>query len=109
VAEAATALDPLLLQLRASLGTAPTELSPAKSGMGDPLEIRATAEKLAKLLAEFDASAVEFTESKAAILRSWFADEAWSAFTSLVNSYAFADAHTHLQQVIAQQAGSSTS
>jgi two-component system sensor histidine kinase/response regulator len=62
----------------------------------DPAETRAAAENLAKLLADFDSSAVEFIETHRAVLSPLFPDGTWSDFEKLVQNYDFAGAEALL-------------
>jgi two-component system sensor histidine kinase/response regulator len=95
----ATVLDPLLAQLRAALavGATATASAPAVA----PAHIRALAAQLTKLFADFDTSAVTFTEENQASLRPAFDAATWEQFLRLTQGFAFADAQTLLDQVLA--------
>ena len=99
--QVAAALDPLLVQLRNSLPSPevaaplPTSLPPE-----DPVQTRAAAAQLTKLLAEFDPGAVEFIEASQVALRPLFPGDGWPQFERLVQGYAFADAQARLEQAL---------
>jgi len=99
----AAVLDPLLVQLRTTLGS-PAAQTPAPESAStppvDPEQVRAAAAQLAKLLSEFDPGAVEFIEANREVLRCLFSGNAWPQFEKLVQDYAFAEAQAHLEQAL---------
>ena len=96
------ALDPLLAQLQAALGSPGLDAPPptASPVPVSPAQSREAAVQLLKLLSEFDARAVDFVEANQAALQALFAGEAWPRFEKLVRGYAFADAQTQLEQAM---------
>jgi hypothetical protein len=58
--------------------------------------------QLAKLFAEFDTSAVTFTEENEASLRPAFDTDTWEQFLRHTQGFAFADAQTLLDQALAR-------
>jgi two-component system sensor histidine kinase/response regulator len=96
------ALDPLVEQLKAALGSMTME-TPAPTvtpSAANPAQSRETATQLSKLLSEFDPGAADFIESNQAALRPLFAGDTWSQFEKLVQGYAFADAQAQLEQAL---------
>jgi two-component system sensor histidine kinase/response regulator len=94
-------LDPLVGQLQAALQPARAAAAPvAPTAPVDPARSREAAEQLTKLLAEFDAGAVEFREANQDALRPLFTAEAWAQFGQHVEGYAFADAQALLDQAV---------
>jgi two-component system sensor histidine kinase/response regulator len=93
-------LDPLLARLRTTLdmNTTSAAATPAVSAA----QIRAIAAQLTKLFAEFDTSAVTFAEENQASLRPAFDAAAWEQFLRKTQEFAFADAQTLLDQVLAK-------
>jgi CheY-like chemotaxis protein len=87
-------LVPLLAQLGATLGdpTAAVEPTPSPAAPADPAATCAAASRLAALLTEFDAGAVDFLENNQAALRPLFNGKDWKTFQDLANGYAFSDA-----------------
>jgi two-component system, sensor histidine kinase and response regulator len=99
--QVATALNPLLAQLRNLLPSPePTTPSPNSPPPADPALTRAAAAQLTKLLSEFDPGAVEFIETNQAVLRPLLVGESWPQFEKLVEGYAFADAQAQLEQAL---------
>ncbi|HEX6811262.1 MAG TPA: response regulator [Planctomycetota bacterium] len=98
----ASALDPLIAQLRAVLGAATADAAPqpAPPTTSSPQQAREAAAELATLLAEGDASAADFVAAKHAALRPLFDRDAWPQFEKLVQDYAFADAHAQLEHAL---------
>jgi two-component system, sensor histidine kinase and response regulator len=98
----AAALDPLLAQLRSALNS-PVPEAPASAATplaANPAQSREAAERLAKLLAEFDPGAADFIEANQASLRSLFKGDTWSQFEKLVQNYAFAEAQAQLAEAL---------
>ncbi len=92
-------LDPLFAQLQKALAASvPAEA--AAAGVA-PAQTRAAAAQLAKLLADFDTSAVVFTEENEASLRPAFDAVTWAQFLRQTQEFAFADARALLDQAIA--------
>jgi two-component system sensor histidine kinase/response regulator len=91
-------LDPLAARLRDALPPPAPDTPEPEAAPVDPRAARAAAAALLKLLADFDAGAVEFTEANAAALRPLFPGNAWPEFAGLVRGYAFADAQTLLER-----------
>jgi two-component system sensor histidine kinase/response regulator len=101
--DVAAVLDPLLAQLRAALQTSPTEVPTAIAApSADPAKSREAAAQLNKLLGEFDPGATDFIEQHQAALRPLFPGDAWAQFEQLIQSYAFADAQTQLEEALRQ-------
>jgi two-component system, sensor histidine kinase and response regulator len=92
-------LDPFLARLRDALSR--DAASDAAVPAVIPTEARAVAAQLAKLLAEFDASAVAFTEENQASLRPAFDAVSWNRFLRQTQGFAFADAQALLDQAVA--------
>jgi two-component system sensor histidine kinase/response regulator len=93
-------LDPFLGRLRAALAmnTTAAAAAPAVSAT----QTRVVAAQLAKLFADFDTSAVTFTEDNQASLRPAFDAAEWEQFLRLTQGFAFADARALLEQVVAR-------
>jgi len=99
--QVATALDPLLAQLRSALPSpAPKPVLPTIQPVADPAQSRAAVAQLTKLLSEFDPGAADFLEANQAALRSLFPGDSWPQFEKLVQGYSFADAQTQLEQTL---------
>src|SRR5262245_51825687 len=94
----AAVLEPLLAKLRATLAKDVTA-TPAASAVA-PAHTRAVAAQLAKLFAEFDTSAVTFTEQNEASLRPAFDAAAWEQFLRQTREFAFADAQALLDRAL---------
>jgi HPt (histidine-containing phosphotransfer) domain-containing protein len=101
----AAVLDPLLARIRAALavGATVTAAAPAVA----PAQTRAVAAQLTKLFADFDTSAVTFTEENHASLRPAFDATTWERFLRQTQEFAFADAQALLQQALAHLPASS--
>src|SRR5262249_31941939 len=95
----AAALEPLATQLRSVLVT-PTLSPPAAPAVPAAADSAKSKEAVAKLLAEFDPDAADFIETNHALVRPLFSSEAWTPFQRLVQSYAFAEAQTQLEQAL---------
>jgi CheY-like chemotaxis protein len=100
--QVATALDPLIAQLKSALGSpaSPGPLPAARVATVDPAQSRTAGAQLLKLLSEFDPGSVDFVEVYSAALRPLFAAESWPRFEKLVQGYAFAEAQTELEQAM---------
>jgi hypothetical protein len=98
----ATALDPLLAQLRAAEGGAASVAQPSSAAPPavDPAQSREAAAQLSKLLSEFDPGAADFLEANQAALSPLFNGENWTPFTQLIQAYSFADAQAQLDQAL---------
>jgi hypothetical protein len=93
-------LDPFLARLRAAVAT---DISTAAAApVVAPSRTREVAVQLAKLFAEFDTSAVTFTEDNQAILRPAFDVATWEQFLRCTQGFAFAEAQTLLDQALAR-------
>jgi CheY-like chemotaxis protein len=100
--QVAEAMDPLVAQLQAALG------SPDSSAAGpvstpapvNPARSREAAEQLNRLLSEFDPGAAEFIEANADPLRPLFGGDGWARFEQLVQNYSFAEAQGQLEQAL---------
>jgi PAS domain S-box-containing protein len=93
-------VDPFLTRLRAALATT-IPVAPATPAVA-AAPTRAIAAQLKKLFAEFDASAVTFTEENQASLRPAFDAVTWEQFLRQTQQFAFADAQALLDQALAQ-------
>jgi two-component system sensor histidine kinase/response regulator len=104
LAKVAVVLDPLVAQLRATLAidAITSEAAPAVA----PAQTRAIAAQLAKLFADFDTSALSFTEQNGASLRPAFDAATWDQFLRRTQEFAFADAQTLLDQALANLSAS---
>jgi hypothetical protein len=60
---------------------------------------------LTTMLGELDAGAAHFLEAHRATLRPLFGDGSWNEFERLVQSYAFADAQSELEQALKSHSG----
>jgi two-component system sensor histidine kinase/response regulator len=96
----AAVLDPFLARLRAAIALTTTAAAAAPAV--DVAHTRAVAAQLAKLLAEFDTSAVTFVEENQASLRPAFDPLAWDTFLRHTQAFAFADAQALLDQAVAR-------
>jgi two-component system sensor histidine kinase/response regulator len=99
-AEVAAVLKPLVVQLQALAPVFPDPPQASLPMVVDPARSREAAAQLTVLLAELDAGAADFIEAHQAMLRPLFGDGPWQQFEQLVQGYAFADAHTQLQQAL---------
>jgi len=72
-----------------------------------PAHTRAIAAQLSKLFADFDTSAVTFTEENQASLRPAFDAATWEQFLRQTQGFAFADAQALLDQALAHLPASS--
>jgi hypothetical protein len=90
----------LLARIRAALavGAAAAVAAPAVA----PAQTRAVAAQLTKLFADFDTSAVTFTEENQASLRPAFDATTWERFLRQTQEFAFADAQGLLEQALAR-------
>jgi two-component system sensor histidine kinase/response regulator len=94
-------LDPLLDSLRAFLPPAdPVQPSADPPPPADPARTREVADRLARLLADFDSGAVDFVETNRAALGPLFPGDSRAEFEGLVENYAFADAETYLARAL---------
>jgi len=95
------ALEPLLKDLSVLRRSAEaSKHAPPPVTSVDPLQVRAAADQLAKLLCEFDASSADFIESNHSTLLPLFPGEAWQDFEKLVQAYAFGEAQTKLENAL---------
>lgn len=98
LAQLAAVLDPLLARLRAAFAMSTTAAAAVPAVAAT--HTRAVAEKLMKLFADFDTSAVTFTEENQASLRPAFDAVTWERFLRHTQEFAFADAQALLEQVL---------
>jgi hypothetical protein len=99
------ALNPLVERLRDVLGAVGSESAqPEKATRAVTAQDRETGSYMAKLLSEFDPGAVDFLETNQAALRLFFTGESWTQFEKLVQSYAFGEAQTRLEQALKEPA-----
>jgi two-component system sensor histidine kinase/response regulator len=97
----AMALDRLVTQLRADLvADTPDAKQTSVPAALSPEQAREAATLLATLLADGDASALDFVAANRAALRAVFPGDSWPQFEKLVQDYAFADAHAQLEQAL---------
>jgi HPt (histidine-containing phosphotransfer) domain-containing protein len=101
----AAVLDPLLVRIRAALAVDATAAVAAPAVA--PAQIRAVAAQLTKLFADFDTSAVTFTEEHQASLRPAFDAATWERFLRQTQEFAFADAQALLDHALAHLPASS--
>jgi two-component system, sensor histidine kinase and response regulator len=99
--QVAAALAPLVAQLREALTPGiPAAPSPGATTAGGAAWPRDTVAQLTAMLADLDASAVDFLEAHQASLRPLFGGTAWPQFERSVQGYAFADAQAQLEQAL---------
>jgi PAS domain S-box-containing protein len=99
-------LDPFLTRLRAALAIGATAAGAAAPAVA-LAHTRAVAAQLTKLFADFDTSAVTFTEENQASLRPAFDAPTWEQFLRQTQGFAFADAQALLDQALAHLPASS--
>src|SRR5262249_23613325 len=92
----AAGLYPVLAPPRAAL-----PLSAAADPAVGPAHTRAVAAQLTKLFADFDTSAVRFTEENQGSLRPAFDAATWEEFMRQTQGFAFADAQALLDRALA--------
>jgi CheY-like chemotaxis protein len=106
----AVVLEPLTTGIRAALGTAgadaPASVQPAVPA--SPARSREAAAQLAALLSDSDPAAGGFIDAHRGALSPLFDAAGWSEFETLVQGYAFADAHARLARALEISAGSHT-
>jgi two-component system sensor histidine kinase/response regulator len=95
----AVVLDPFLARLRAAFATSAT--APVAAPVVAAALTRAIAAQLTKLFADFDTSAVTFVEENQANLRPAFDVASWEQFLRHTQEFAFADAQSLLDRVLA--------
>ena len=102
--QVAASLNPLVTQLRVALSALPAEppAPPTDLSAASPAQSQAAAERLAKLLSEFDPGAADFIEANREALRPLFAVDAWPQFEKLVQGYSFAEAQAQLNETLKQ-------
>ncbi len=93
------ALEGLLSQLSTAGFPAPSAPATSATAPVDPAAAQAAVRDLARLLADFDAGAVELLETREAVLQSLFSATEWPAFQQAVEAYAFEDALGRLNRV----------
>jgi len=102
----AAVLDPLLVQLPSAIITPAAVASGAPTAIADPVQTKAAAIELAKLLADSDASATDFVEKNQAALRPAFAPPAWEKFLEHTQGFAFEEARALLLAALPEASGS---
>jgi hypothetical protein len=100
--ELAAHLRPLTEEIaRALAATTPAAATAsAASPPVDAARSREAAAQLLVLLSDSDPGAADFVETHRAALGPLFASAAWGEFEARVQGYAFADAHTQLEQAL---------
>jgi signal transduction histidine kinase/DNA-binding response OmpR family regulator/HPt (histidine-containing phosphotransfer) domain-containing protein len=95
-------LEPLATGIGTALGTTASEaLAPVQpAAPASPARSREAAAQLAALLSDSDPSAGEFIEANREALSPLFDARDWSEFETLVQGYAFADAHARLARAL---------
>ena len=103
-------LEPLAAGVRTAVGTAASEASASvqPATPASNARSREAAARLAALLSESDPAAGEFIEANCGALSPLFDAAGWSEFETLVQGYAFADAHARLARALETSAGSHT-
>jgi signal transduction histidine kinase/DNA-binding response OmpR family regulator/HPt (histidine-containing phosphotransfer) domain-containing protein len=103
-------LDPLTTGIRTAVMTAGSEASASvePATPTSPARSREAAARLAALLSDSDPAAGEFIEANGGALRPLFDAAGWSEFETLIQGYAFADAHARLARALEAPAGSHT-
>jgi signal transduction histidine kinase/CheY-like chemotaxis protein/HPt (histidine-containing phosphotransfer) domain-containing protein/HAMP domain-containing protein len=103
-------LEPLASAVRTALGTPGPEASASvqPGTPASPGQSREAAARLATLLSDSDPAAGEFVEANCGTLSPLFDAAGWSEFETLVQGYAFADAHARLARALETSAGSHT-
>jgi two-component system sensor histidine kinase/response regulator len=98
-------LDPLLAALASGLGSTTASQTAAVVPVAavSPNLVREAAAQLTKLLSESDPGAADFIEANRPALQLLFAGETWVPFEKLVQSYAFDEAQTQLEQACSQK------
>jgi signal transduction histidine kinase/CheY-like chemotaxis protein/CHASE3 domain sensor protein len=97
----AAALDPLVTQLRAVVGSAAVAEEPSSStGRPSAAESREAASQLIALLTELDPGAADYIEAHGAALRPLFDEAAWREFAAHVEAYGFAEAQARLEHAL---------
>jgi len=96
----AAELEPLLARLQLALADTAEPIPLAPAAPADPAVTRAAGTRLAALLTDFDASAVDFLDKNQSVLRPQFSDGDWKTFRDHINGYAFGDALPLLQAAI---------
>ena len=103
-------LDPLTTGIRTAVMTPGSEASASvePATPTSPARSREAAARLAALLSDSDPAAGEFIEANGGALRPLFDAAGWSEFETLIQGYAFADAHARLARALEAPAGSHT-
>jgi len=103
-------LEPLAAGIRTAVGA--HEIAVSTSGQSAappaPARSREAAERLSALLSDSDPAAGEFVDANGGALSPLFDAAGWSEFETLVQGYAFADAHARLARALETSAGSHT-
>jgi len=101
-------LDPLTTGIRTAVMTSEASASVEPATPTSPARSREAAARLAALLSDSDPEAGEFIEANGGALRPLFDAAGWSEFETLIQGYAFADAHARLARALDAPAGSHT-
>jgi HPt (histidine-containing phosphotransfer) domain-containing protein len=96
-----SALGPVVSELREALPETPAAVR--TSAPVDPAQARAAVTELIRLLADFDADAVEFIEGNSDVLQHVFTLDAWSRFLRLAQTFAFSEALALLEEAARAQ------
>ena len=101
-------LEPLATGIRTAVGTTGSEASASvqPATPTSPARSREAAAQLAALLSDSDPAAGEFIDANGGALSPLFDAAGWSEFETLVQGYAFADAHARLARALETSAGS---
>ena len=101
-------VEPLAAGIRSAVGgTGSRAATPGEPATpADPARSREAAGQLAALLLDSDPAAGDFIDANRGALSSLFDAAGWSEFETLVQGYAFADAHLRLAQALETSAGS---
>jgi signal transduction histidine kinase/CheY-like chemotaxis protein/CHASE3 domain sensor protein len=103
-------LEPLAMAVRTAVGAPGSEASASvqPATPTSPARSREAAARLAALLSESDPAAGEFVEANGGALSPLFDAAGWLEFETLVQGYAFADAHARLARALETSPGSHT-
>jgi two-component system sensor histidine kinase/response regulator len=107
----AAALDPLIAELQSALSSAATDAltQPTTLAPVDLAQSREAADRLTRLLAEFDPGAADCIETDHAALRPLFTDGTWAQFEKLVQGYSFTEAQALLEETLKLLSATKTS
>jgi two-component system sensor histidine kinase/response regulator len=103
--QVAARLGPLVAGLRIALAATSEGSTAAATAVVDAARSREAGTQLRTLLSDSDPGASEFLETNRDALRPLFDDAHWSEFETLVQGYAFEDAHAQLERALETSAG----